>query len=153
MPPVPFVLYASAANQGLSARPVQYVGDDRHYGVCRQLQKHKQGIFSASNIPGTYAAATTSSGTPGVDPIAANLLLTWANPTQGVSGTQYDAGHPPPGETVTGAYTLQASGFGTVTLTAPSAESYVIYAIDITHLLVMDVDKSNANASIIYAQQ
>lgn len=152
VPPLTFVLYASAANQG-------FLLDQSSTSVITgsmvlQTAPKGLGFFSASNIPGTYAAATTSSGTSGVDPIAANLLLTFVKPLQGaVSGNQYDAGHAPPGETVTGSYTLQGSGSGTVTLTAPSAESYVIYAIDITHILAMDVDKTNTNASIIYAQQ
>jgi hypothetical protein len=158
VPPLPFVLYASAANQGFlldQSSPSVMTGTM----VLQTIPKAQQGFFSASNIPGTYAAATTSSATSGVDPIAANLLLTWVGTgtctAQCVNGTQYDAGNPG-GVPVAGpnkAYTLQGSGYGTITLTAPSAESYVIYAIDITHLLVMDVDKTNANASIIFAEQ
>ena len=74
----------------------------------------------------------------------------------------------PAGETVTGAnpgYTLQSTGNGTIVLTAPSAQNYVIYVIDtsgctktspvcaVQDFLMMDVDKTNPNASIIFAQQ
>jgi hypothetical protein len=153
-PPAPmqFIMYASGANRGflLDQSSTSVITGTM---VPQTAPKAQFGIFAASNIPGTYAAATTSSATSGVDAIAANLQLTWVNPTQGVSGFQYDAGHAPPGETVTGAYTLDGSGAGTFTLTVPSAEKYVIYLIDITHLLAMDVDSGNANASIIYAQQ
>lgn len=157
-PPAPmqFIMYASGTNQG-------FLLDQSSTSVLtgtmvqQSAPKAQAGIFAASNIPGPYAAATTSSPTSGVDPITANLLLTWVNPTQGVGGNQYDAGHAPPGQTVTGAYTLDSSGTGTFTLTAPSAESFVIYAIDITHLLVMDVTGTakggTATASIINAQQ
>jgi len=161
--PVPFVLYASGATKGfllecnLPSCNNQDTSVMTGTMVPQSAPPKQNGIFSASNIPGQYAAATTSSGTKLVDPIAANLLLTWVNTEtctkQCVDGFQYDAGNPPPGETVTGAYTLQSVGYGTFTLTAPSAESYVIYAIDITHILAMDVDKTNANASIIFAQQ
>jgi hypothetical protein len=132
--------------------------------------------FPGSALPSTFAAATTSSGSSAasVGAIAANLLLTWVNPTQGapcasecVNGTQYDATHTT-GETVTGAnpgYTLQSTGNGTIVLTAPSAQNYVIYAVDtsgctssspvcaVQDFLMMDVDKTNPNASIIFAQQ
>jgi hypothetical protein len=82
-----------------------------------------------------------------------------------VSGTQY-----PGGQTVTGTYDLGVAGFqngtGKITLTAP-AQNYVIYVLDssgpcnplkspvcaIQSFLMMDVDKTNPNASIIFAQQ
>ena len=151
-PPVPmqFILYASGANRGFlldqSSKSVMTGTMDL------QLKNH---TFGASEIAGTYAAAAISSGTSGVDPIAANLLLTWVNTgactAQCVNGTQYVGTSA--GVTVTGAYTLSGTGDGTITLTAPSAQSYVIYAIDLSHFLMMDVDKSNTQSSIIFAQQ
>jgi hypothetical protein len=144
-----FILYASGANRGFlldqSSKSVMTGTMDL------QLKNH---TFGASEITGTYAAAATSSGTSGVDPIAANLLLTWVNTgactAQCVNGTQYVGTSA--GVTVTGAYTLTGAGDGTITLTAPSA-SYVIYAIDLSHFFMMDVDKSNTQSSIIFAQQ
>ena len=62
-------------------------------------------------------------------------------------------------------YTMQTPGNGTIALTAPSAQNYVIYAVDtsgctnsspvcaVLDFLMMDVDKTNPNASIIFAQQ
>lgn len=151
-PPVPmqFILYASGANRGFlldqSSKSVMTGTMDL------QLKNH---TFAASEIAGTYAAAVTSSGTSGVDPIAANLLLTWVNTgacsAQCVNGTQYVGTLA--GVTLTGAYTLMGTGAGTITLTAPSAQNYVIYAIDLSHFLMMDVDKSNTQSSIIFAQQ
>src|SRR5260370_3665188 len=88
--------------------------------------------FRGSALPGTFATATTSSGSSAVDAIAANLLLTWVNTgtctATCVSGTLYDAVSPT-GVTVTGAnpgYTLQSPGNGTIVLTAPSSQNYVI---------------------------
>jgi hypothetical protein len=149
VPPLTFVLYASAPNQGFlldQSSPSVITGT-----MYSQLKNH---FFAESEIPGTHAAATTSSATKLVDPVADNLLLTFANPTKGVSGTQFDAVG---SKTVTGSYTLDSSGTGTVTLTAPSAESIVIYAIDVTHFLVMDVtgtaNSGTANPSILFVQQ
>src|ERR1700675_2454487 len=155
-PPVPmqFILYASGANRG-------FLLDQSTKSVMTGTMNVplKNHTFGASEIAGTYAAAATSSGTSGVDPIAANLLLTWVNTgactAQCVNGTQYDASNPS-GVTVTGAnpaYTLNGPGDGTITLTAPAAQSYVIYAIDVSHFLMMDVDKSNTQSSIVFAQQ
>ncbi len=165
--PIPFVLYASGANRG-------FLLDTSSQSVITGTMSPQGNPligFPGSALPSTFAAATTSSGSSAVDAIAANLLLTWVNTgactAACVNGTQYDAANPA-GETVTGAnpgYTLQSTGNGTIVLTAPSAQNYVIYAIDISgctktspvcavqDFLMMDVDKTNPNASILFAQQ
>jgi hypothetical protein len=158
VPPLPFVLYASGANRG-------FLLDQSSASVMTGTmnpQGKGSGAFGGSELPGTYAAATTSSGSSLVTPIAANLLLT--SPGGGifnVSGTQYDPGP----QTLTGTYTLSTLGTGTIPLTAPSAQNYVIYILDtagctgqspvcaIQDFLMMDVDKTNPNAAVIFAQQ
>jgi hypothetical protein len=70
---------------------------------------------------------------------------------------------------VNGAYTLSNSGAGTISLTTPSAQNYVIYVIDtsgctnqsgpvcaIQDFMMMDettTPNPDKNASIIFAQQ
>ena len=159
VPPIPFVLYASGANRG-------FLLDQKSSSVMTGTmnpQGKGSGFFGGSTLPGTFAAATTGSGGSSVSPIAANLLLT--SPGGGVfnvSGTQY-----PGPQTVTGAYTLAGQGTGTIALTAPSAQSYVIYVLDssgtcnplqspvcaVQDFLMMDVDKTNPNPSVIFAQE
>jgi hypothetical protein len=123
--------------------------------------------FPGSALPGTFAAATTSSGSSAVDAIAANLLLTWVNTgactATCVNGTQYDAANTG-GVPLAGAYTPQPTGNFMIALTTPSA-NYVLYPLDISgctnqsqvcavlDFLMMDVDKTNPNASIIFAHQ
>jgi hypothetical protein len=154
--PLPFILYASGQNRG-------FLLDQSSSSVMTGMmnpQGNGGGAFSGSELPGTYGAATTGSGSSAVIPIAANLLVT--SPGGGVfnvSGTQY-----PGPQTLTGTYTLTFSGAGTVLLTAPSAENYVIYVLGtsgctganpvcaIQNFLLMDEDKTNPNASIIFAQ-
>ncbi len=181
--PLPFVLYASGANRGfLLEQPGSSPPDTSVMtGTMNPQGKSPLGGFSGSELPGTFAAATTSSGDSGVDSIAANLLLIWVNPTQGapcasecVSGTQYDATNPL-GVTMTGAspgYTLQDTSNGTIALTAPpppSPQNYVIYVVDtlgctgtlqnpnpvcaVESFLMIDEDKTVTNPSIIFAQQ
>jgi len=171
--PLPFVLYASGQNRGFLLDP----SSSSVMTGTMNPQGQGSGTFANSVLPGTYAAATTGSGSSAVTPIAANLLLTYPgiaapgaspipNPTV-VSGTQYPP-YLPPLQAVTGTYTLSLPGTGTITLTAPpppSPENYVIYVLDtagcsgqgllctIKDFLMMDEDKTNANASIIFAQQ
>jgi hypothetical protein len=169
VPPLPFVLYASGANRG-------FLLDQSSSSVMTGTMSPQGKVafgFPGSALPGTFAAATTSSGSSGVDAIAANLLLTWVNTgactSECVNGTQYDAANPT-GVTLTGAnpgYTLQSTGNGTIALTAPSAQNYVIYVLDtssctnqspvcaIRDFLMFDASTTNPNknASIIFAQQ
>jgi hypothetical protein len=159
--PLPFVLYASGQNRG-------FLLDQSSTSVMTgTMNPQGKGIpFGDSDLPGTFAAATTSSGGSTVTPIAANLLLVYpgGTTTNVVSGTQY-----PSAQTVTGTYTFatgpEGLGIGTVTLTAPSAENYVIYVLGtsgctnatpfcaIENFLMLDEDTSNKNPSVIFAQQ
>ena len=165
--PLPFVLYASGANRG-------FLLDQKSSSVMTGTmnpQGKGSGLFGGSSLPGTYAAATTHSGSSGVDPIAANLLLTWANTgtctSECLNGTQYNtANYNLTSVPLAGAYTILDSGNGTIVLTAPSAQNYAIYVLDtsgctstqnpvcaIQDFLMIDEDTANPNASVIFAQQ
>jgi hypothetical protein len=166
--PLPFILYASGQNRG-------FLLDQSSSSVmtgAMNPQGKGSGAFANSELPGTYGAATISSGSSAVSPIAANLILTLLTPAGGgvetfnVSGTQY-----PGPQTVTGIYDLSGAagaGTGPITLTAPSAENYVIYVLDTTgctgnspvcaieDFLMMDettTPNPNKNASIIFSKE
>ena len=165
--PIPFVLYASGANRG-------FLLDQSSSSVMTgtmSSQGKGSGILSGSEMTGTFAAATTSSAGSGVEPLATNLLLTWANTgsctSECLSGTEYQILN----ENIlsitplAGAYTLMDTGNGTVALTAPSADNYVIYIVDtigacslqnpvcaIQDFLMIDEDKTNPNPSVIFAK-
>ena len=85
-------------------------------------------LYAPSELPGTYAAATIGNSDPGLALTVDNLLLTSpGGATYNVAGTQNPGSVP-----LTGSYTLTDTGVGTITLTAPSAATYAIYAIDAT---------------------
>jgi hypothetical protein len=157
--PFPFVLYASGANRG-------FLLDQSSASVMTGTmnpQGKGSGTFSGSELPGTFAAATTSSGDSAVSPLAANLLLTSpGNAAFNVSGTEYqNLGS----AAVTGTYTMNVTGTGTIPLTVPSTQNYVIYAVDtagctgsnpvctILDFFMIDVDKANADPAVIFAEQ
>lgn len=163
--PLPFVLYATGANRGFL---LDQSSPSVMTGTMNPQGKTSGGVFAASELPGTYAAATTASGSNTVDPIASNLLLTY--PGNGdanvVGGTQYlSSTTGVQTQTLTGSYTMTSFGTGTIALTTPATQNYVIYALDtsgcggqtvgceIQDFFMMDVDSANPNASIIFAQQ
>lgn len=140
---IPVVLYASGTNRG-------FLLDQSSAAVMTGSMDPQDGNVQApSQLPGTYAAATLSSATSAVTPMAANLLLTSLDPnTHNVAGTQY-----PGAQAMTGTYTLTFNGTGTIALTAPAASNYVLYAIDASHFEMIDVDKTVTNPFVIHAQQ
>lgn len=166
VPPLAFVLYASGANRGfILEQPDLSPPDTSVMTGTMNPQGKGSGGFGGSELPSTFAAATTSSGSSAVSPIAANLLLT--SPGGGVynvSGTQYPP-FVPPLQTLTGTYTMDFGGRGTIPLTVPAAQNYVFYVLDtsgcvnpspvcaIQDFLMMDVDATATNPSIIFAQQ
>jgi hypothetical protein len=110
------------------------------------------GSIAPAALAGPYAAATTASGSSGVLPIAANLVLTSpGNATFDVSGTLDITGQSE--KTVAGTYAVAGTGNGTikVTPTGQSAQNYIIYVLDPTHFMMMNTDQGHA--SIISAQQ
>ena len=83
VPPLPFVLYASGANRGFLLEQGSSSSPDTSVMTGTMSPQGKTAIgFPGSALPSTFAAATTGSGSSAVDTIAANLLLTWVNPTR-----------------------------------------------------------------------
>jgi hypothetical protein len=123
--PIPFVLYASGANRGFlldQSSPAVMTG------TMNPQPANVSGAYAASWMPGTYAAATVGNSASGVTPVVDNLLFTYTGTDTGnVAGTEN-----PSNVTQTGTYTMTDIGAGAITLTAPSAATYVIYAIDVT---------------------
>jgi hypothetical protein len=134
VPPLSFVLYASGANRGFlldQSSPAVMTGTMYPQPINQ--------TYVPSELPGAYAAAAVSNSEPSIAPAVENLLLTWAG-----AGTDFTGVQNPGNQTLTGTLyttsngtvtsTFFASGAGITTLTAPSAATYAIYAIDVTIL-------------------
>ncbi|HEY1401946.1 MAG TPA: hypothetical protein VF953_10180 [Terriglobales bacterium] len=154
VPPVHFVLYLNAANRG-------FLLDQSSQAVYTGTMDQQPGSnFAPSELAGSFEAATSSSGTSGVSQVAINLLMTSVVPTFTVSGTRDETDGGQNTQALAGAYTADLDGTGTITLTQPAAESYVIYLLDntkgggpIQHFVMMNVDPANTNSSIIFAER
>jgi hypothetical protein len=158
VPPVHFVLYLRAANSG-------FLLDQSSQAVMTgTMDPQTGGLFAASALAGPFAAATTTSGTQGVSQVEANLLLASpGNAVFNVGGVQdeTDTTGQHPAQSLAGTYDTLASGIGTFTLTSPNAASYVIYLIDnpsnqnglVQHFYILNVDKTNTNSSIVFAER
>jgi len=177
VPPIPFVLYASGQNRGFLLDQSSSAVMTGTMNPQINAQGKAPGFLTSTELPGVFAAATTNSGTPSVDPIAANLVTTLLTPsgsaeTFNVSGVEY-----PGSQTIAGTYNLDGvfgSGAGTIALTAPappSPQAYAIYSVGTSgctgtaknpnpvcailsfYMIDEDAKNSDKNPSIIFAQQ
>lgn len=159
-PAVHFVLYLTAANRGFLLEL-----DPSSTAVYTGTMDPQPGSgFGTSEMAGTFAAATGSSGVSASSQVAMNLLMTPEGLTNfTVAGTQDETdGGQNAGQTVAGpTNTMQDVGTGTITLTAPVATKYVTYALDnpkqsgflILHFEMIDVDPANTHPTIIFAER
>lgn len=154
-PPAPmqFVFYATAANRG-------FLLDQSSASVLTgTMDQQKGNNYAPSELPGVFAASSLSSGTKDVSPSVADMLLTSpGNSVFNVAGTRFVSGASG-SQSLAGSYTLMSTGVGTLALTAPATENYVIYVLDNTpgqvvhRFLMMNVDAATTDPSIISAQQ
>jgi hypothetical protein len=176
---LPFVLFLSAANTG-------FLLDQSSTSVMTgtlapQIVPTDLVTYAPSELPSTFAAATTSCGVS--DPncaLVANLLLTWGADgscnKECVSGAEWAGAQSPTGSgtAVAGTYTLAEGGAGgtgsngsSVALTTPANQTFVIYMLDVfdnvqptkdtSHFLMLDITTNNGkgvtNGAIINVQQ
>jgi hypothetical protein len=173
VPPLPFILYASGQNRG-------FLLDQSSTSVMTGTmnpQGKGAGQFDNSEMPGTYGAATTSSGSAAVTPIAGNLLFTFVDTTissvvyDNAVGTLYQSGNPS-GTAFTGLYTFNngAAGAGVGQVypnTTATGPFYVIYVVDtngcsgqqnspvcsVEDFLMIDENPANTAPSVIFAKE
>ena len=146
VPPVPFILYCSASNRG-------FLLDQSSASVLTgSLYPQKSGPFAASDLAGSFAAATLTSRVSGSSQVAQNLLFTPTNTA--VSGVQDETdGGKNAGQPVVGAYTLTTTGTGTVNLTAPTTTNSIIYLIDTSHFLSLSTDSTNKDSTVVFSER
>jgi hypothetical protein len=168
VPPVPFILYASGQNRG-------FLLDQSSLSVMTgtMIPQGKIGVggMSGSELPGTFAATTTSSANSSVTPTAANLLFTSTGfnsmdeGTFNVTGTQY-----PGPVAVAENYTLGLGPTGTIVpISGGTGATYAIYVVGtlacngtpnnpnpacaVTSFMMIDEDTTNMVPSVIFARE
>jgi hypothetical protein len=124
-------------------------------------------FVGAAELAGSFTAATANSGASAASQAVMNLLFTSALPNFTLSGQQDETdGGQHPGQPVAGAYTLQGDGSGTIALTQPGTSNYVICVLDnplldktnkassiVQHFVMINVDPSNTNPSVIFGER
>ena len=149
---IPFVFYASANSRGFlldQSSPAVYTG---------QMDLQPGANFAAAEMAGSFAAATVNPASLGVSPAALNLLFVSALPNFTVGGKRDDTDGGLE-QVLAGTYTVSFDGTGTINLTQPAAQNYVIYLLDnakdgpIQNFVMMNVDPANTDSSIIFAER
>lgn len=163
-PKTHFVLYSTADSRGFLLQ----IDSTNNPGFVYfgRMEPQPGGLFAASEMAGSYVGAISDAGTGSVAHPLDNFLFTSLQPDLTVGGKQDEAdGGLNAGQTVSGTYTLEFGGTGTIKLTQPSARNYVIYALDNPkidtrkdstmnqHFVMLDVDTSNTDPGVIFAER
>ena len=152
VPPIPFVWYASGANRG-------YLLDQSSTAVITGTMNVQSGLkanlgsFSASEASGTYAVTTNSNTLSTCSSLTScyvtmNLLLT----SQGSKVYNFTGIEKPNNRTISGAYTLQSSGVGTMGQTAPATANFVIYGVTQNEFFMIGLDSGVPSPILLMAQ-
>ena len=166
VPPLPFILYASAPNRGflLECNTSSCSNSDQSVitGTMTPQRSPTGGFFNAG-MTGTYAVATNSNSLSGgcntLMPscvLEGNLLLTSPGILSGQQAPSFPVNGTENGESITGsssAYNITLSGTGTLSATVNSnTANYVLYAIDGTDYYLLEEDKGVPSPVLFMSQ-
>jgi hypothetical protein len=110
------------------------------------------GSFSPATIQGTFVTGTTAAATAGATNLSGVLAV---DGSSGITGTQDQSS--PSGnasmQSLAATYTVASNGRGTMSVTAPSATSRVLYVINGSKFATIGVDNADTNATVIESER
>jgi hypothetical protein len=156
VPPVHFVLYLNAANRGFlldQSSAAVYTGTMDQQLITKP---------TAGEMTGSFEAVTVSSGTAGVSQTATNFLFTSLSLDSTLTGTRDETdGGQKGGQILAGTYLANGDGSGSIALTQPAKENYVLYILDnpkssgnrIQHFVMINVDPATTSPAVIFGER
>ena len=163
-PKTHFVLYSSANSRGFLLQ-IDTVNNS-NFVYAGQMDPQPGGFFARSQMAGSYVGVTNYPATSGASQQLDNFLFTSLLPDFTVGGKQDETdGGQNGAQSLSGTYSLDSDGTGTIKLTQPGTQNYVIYALDDPkidtrkdstmnqHFVMINVDTSNSNPAVISAER
>lgn len=163
-PKTHFVLYSSASSRGFLLQIDQT--NNSTFVYTGTMDPQPGGFFVRAEMAGSYVGATANPATAAASQQLDNFLFTSLLPDFTVGGKQDETdGGSNAGQTLAGTYTLDQDGTGTIKLTQPGTQNYVIYALDNPkidtrkdstmnqHFVMINVDTSNTNPAVISVER
>jgi hypothetical protein len=156
VPPVHFVLYLTTANQG-------FLLDQSSQAVYTGTMD--QAIATnprAAELAGSMEAVTGNSAASTVPQTASNFQFILLPPTPPFTGARdrTDGGQTA-GQALAGTFVVNGDSSGSLVLTQPGAENYVLYVLDnpkssnslIQHFVMINVDKTVSSPAVIFGER
>ena len=143
---VPYVMYAITTNKGLLL-------DQSSVSVFSGLMEPQSSAnLNAATINGSFIQTSQQVSTAAaVDQVSALSLNAGSGQ---ISGTLDETdGSENPNLPVAGSYTVSSNGRGTFDLTMPSASHSVLYVLSASEFVVVDMDTSNQNPTVLRSER
>jgi hypothetical protein len=144
-----FVLYAVTANKGFL---LDVSSSDALFGFLEPQVAGNAGTFSAATIQGSFVTGTTSTSITSATNISGVLTLDGSSSISGKQDQSTQSGNTS-GQTVAASYTVSSNGRGTETVTSPSAANRVLYVVNGSKFVTIDVDSANTAATVIESER
>jgi len=144
-----FVLYAVTNNKGFL---LDTSSADALSGFLEPQVTGNTGMFSPSTIQGAFVTGTTTTSVTGATNLSGVLSLDGSSHISGTQDETTPSGNTT-GQTFTAAYTVSSNGRGTMNVTAPSATSRVLYVVNGSKFVTIDVDSSDTNSTVIESER
>ena len=144
-----FVLYAVTNNKGFL---LDTSSADALSGFLEPQVTGNTGMFGPSTIQGAFVTGTTTTSVTGATNLSGVLSLDGSSHISGTQDETTPSGNTT-GQTFTAAYTVSSNGRGTMNVTAPSATSRVLYVVNGSKFVTIDVDSSDTNSTVIESER
>jgi hypothetical protein len=143
---VTYVLYAITTNKG-------FLLDQSSTSVLSGLmQPQTSPTLNASVINGSFIQTSQQVSTAGAEDQVSALILNASNGT--ITGTVDETdGTENPNQTVSGTYTVSSNGRGSFDLSMPSVSPQVLYVIGTSTFVVVEMDSSNQNPTVLITER
>lgn len=144
-----FALYAVTNNKAFL---VDTSSTNALAGIVEPQVVGPSGSFSAATIQGSFVTTTAATASAAAVNISGVLSLDGSANITGMQDQSSQSGNTT-GQPFTATYTVTANGRGTMSVTAPSSVSRVLYVINGSKFVTIDADSGNANPTVIESER
>jgi hypothetical protein len=144
-----FALYAITTNKAFL---VDTSSSNALSGILEPQVVGNAGTFSPATIQGAFVTGTTASANTGATNFSGVLAL---DGSSNVTGTQ-DTSTPSMNtmmQSVAATYTVTSNGRGTMNLSSPSSTSRILYVVNGSKFITIDVDNGDTTSTVIESER
>ena len=144
-----FVVYTITSNKGFL---LDMSSSAALSGFLEPQVTGNTGMFSPATIQGAFVTGTTTTSTFGATTVSGVLSLDGSSSITGTQDQTTSSGNTA-NQAFTATYTVASNGRGTMSVTAPTATSRVLYVVNGSKFVTIDVNSSDTTSTVIESER